>query len=653
MNATIYVGQISHTRIAPLKHKFQYPAYYYAFDLASLKQLDENCSMFGHNRFRPISLHDKDYLIGEGDLFSKANTFLRRQAPDSVKIKRITLVTAARYFNYVFNPVSFFYCYDQQDQLRHIIVQVTNTFKETHIYLLTDPLDTASSSFLRFRADKEFHVSPMFDREGHYDFSFLPLDDSLDVRMQLVKQDGPAFSAQLRGKARAFSTKNILRTIIQFPLTSVLTMPRIVWQAARLHYQRRLPVYDKPIPASSMTIRKAPATLLQRWCMKQVLYTFEKLENGCLILHLPDGSQREFGNPQKGPTYCVEVKDYKLFTRAVFSGDIGLGESYMAGEWDVDDLVGLTKLFISDVSNVERRAATLEFLKKHYHRYQYRRSKNSVEGSRKNIAAHYDLSNDFYKTFLDETMMYSCAVYDSPSQSLSEAQRNKMQRIIEKADIQSHHHVLELGSGWGGFAIEVAREIGCRVTTVTISKAQFELAKQRIEDAGLEDKIDLLLSDYRQLEGQYDRIVSIEMLEAVGKEYLPTFFRKCEQLLKPHGKAVIQTISVPDHVYDLYSKSYDWIQKHIFPGGHLPSLNALSNVITKHTKLHMDHAENIGPHYAPTLCAWRRNFLKAWGQIQPMGFDEVFKRKWNFYLASCEAGFATQYLSNHQFVLRK
>ncbi len=653
MNATIYVGKVNHTRISPVKHTFRYPVYYYAFDLASLNQLDKDCPLFGYNRFRPVSLHDKDYLSPKGDLFSKAKAFLEQHSDDVAEISRITLVTAARYFNYVFNPVSFYYYYDQQDQLRHVMAEVNNTFKEKHIYLLTNPLDAGASSFLKFRADKQFHVSPMFDRKGSYDFYFHPLDERLDVRMHLVKEDNTVFSAQLRAQARPFSTKNVLKTISQFPLTTALTVPRIVWQAARLHYQRRLPVYDKPIASSSMTIKKAPATVFQKWCMNLVLKAFENIENSCLIVHFPDGSERTFGNPENGPTHCVEVRDYKMFPRALFSGDIGFGEAYMYGEWEPDDLVGVINLFFNGVSSLEKRPLSLEFLKKHYHRFEHYRSRNSLSGSRKNIAAHYDLSNDFYSLFLDETMMYSSAVYESPSQSLSEAQRHKIGKILGKAEVQSHHRILEIGSGWGGFAIEAVKQTGCHVTTVTISKAQYKFTKQRIKAEGLVDQIDLQLKDYRQLEGQFDRIVSIEMLEAVGKEYFSNYFETCERLLKPQGKAVIQTITVPDHLYDAYHHSYDWMQKHIFPGSHLPSLNVLSNVITQHTKLNMDEVENIGPHYAPTLHAWRRGFTRAWHQIQPMGFDEVFKRKWLFYLSFCEAAFASRYLGNLQIVLRK
>jgi len=653
MNATIYVGNVSHTRIVPVKHLFQYPVYYYAFDLASLNQLDQDNPLFGYNRFRPVSLHDKDYLYPEGDLFSKAKAFLQQHAKNAAEISRITLVTGARYFNYVFNPVSFYYYYDQQDQLRHVLVEINNTFKEKHIYLLTNPLDNGASSFLKFSADKQFHVSPMFDRKGVYDFFFHPLDDQLDVRMHLIKEDDTVFSAQLRAQARSFSTKNVLKTIAQFPLTAALTMPRIVWQAARLHFQRRLPVYDKPIPNSSMTIKKVPATVFQKWCMEHVLHAFENIQNGCLVAQFPDGNQRTFGHPDNGPTHCVAVKDYKMFPRALFSGDIGFGEAYMNGEWEPDDLLGVINLFVNDVSNLAQRLPTLEFLKKHYHKYEHYRSRNSVTGSRKNIAAHYDLSNDFYSLFLDETMMYSSAVYESPGQSLAEAQRHKIHKILEKGDVQAQHHLLEIGSGWGGFAIEAVKHTGCRVTTVTISEAQFEFAKQRIKAEGLEDRIDIQLKDYRHIEGQFDCIVSIEMLEAVGKEYFKNYFKTCEKLLKPEGKAVIQGITVPDHLYDIYRKGYDWMQKHIFPGSHLPSLNTLSNVITKHTKLSLDEVENIGPHYAPTLHAWRRRFSEAWDQIQPMGFDDVFRRKWLFYLAFCEAAFASRYLGNLQFVLRK
>jgi cyclopropane-fatty-acyl-phospholipid synthase len=280
------------------------------------------------------------------------------------------------------------------------------------------------------------------------------------------------------------------------------------------------------------------------------------------------------------------------------------------------------------------------------------RRRNTPQGSRRNIRAHYDLGNDFYCLWLDpETMLYSCALFEHPDQTLAEAQAAKIRRIVELAGIGPEHHVLEIGCGWGGFAIEAVRRTGCRVTGITISEAQLKLAQERVRAAGLADRIDLRLMDYRDLDGQYDRIVSIEMLEAVGHEYFEVFFRKCAQVLKPDGRAVLQVITIPDERYDAYRRNPDWIQKHIFPGGILPSRSILAAAMEKAGRLRVVHADNIGPHYASTLRAWRDTFDARADDLRLMGFDNTFQRKWDYYFSYCEAGFATGYIDDWHLVL--
>ncbi|MEM7346058.1 MAG: cyclopropane-fatty-acyl-phospholipid synthase family protein, partial [Chloroflexota bacterium] len=342
-----------------------------------------------------------------------------------------------------------------------------------------------------------------------------------------------------------------------------------------------------------------------------------------------------------------------FFSRVALSGDIGLGESYMTGEWEVDDLPGFIGLIVENLSVLPEIPSFLNVFTEIYHKALHRRRKNSEQGSQENIQAHYDLSNQMYQQFLDETMTYSSAVFETPDQSLEAAQRHKLQKIIKKARITADHHILEIGSGWGSFSIEAVQQTGCRVTTVTISEAQYQLAKQRIEAAGLSDRIDIKLCDYRRLEGQFDRIVSIEMIEAVGHDFLPDYFKTCDRLLKPNGLMVLQAITISDQRYDGYRKSSDWIRKHIFPGGHLPSLNAISEALTRHTSLIVEDLENIGPHYAPTLARWRDRFLASEGSIRTLGFDDTFCRKWLFYFAFCEAAFSKRYLNNLHLVLTR
>ena len=278
---------------------------------------------------------------------------------------------------------------------------------------------------------------------------------------------------------------------------------------------------------------------------------------------------------------------------------------------------------------------------------------NTIQGSDRNIREHYDLSNNFFATFLDSSMTYSCALFDNADSSLQQAQSNKLQSIIDKAEITAEDHVLEIGCGWGSFAIEAARQTGCRVTGLTISHEQLELAQQKVREAGLDDRITICHCDYRHIRGQYSKIVSIEMLEAVGHAGLGPFFKACENALLPGGRAVIQVITIPDRKYLTYRFSSDWIRKHIFPGGHLPSVGAVAKAMAANSTLNMVSFEHFGDHYAKTLDCWRNTLLAHRQEILAMGYDEPFLRKWEYYFAYCRAGFAAKVIDLAQMVLDK
>jgi cyclopropane-fatty-acyl-phospholipid synthase len=276
---------------------------------------------------------------------------------------------------------------------------------------------------------------------------------------------------------------------------------------------------------------------------------------------------------------------------------------------------------------------------------------NTITGSRDNIEAHYDLSAEFYRTFLGETMTYSCALFAGPGDTLEQAQRAKLRSVIDKARIRREHHVLEIGCGWGSLAVQAVRETGCRWTGITISRTQYEHARSLVQREGLEDRITIALEDYRTVRGSYDRIVSVEMIEAVGHEHLGEFFSCCDRLLRPDGIMCIQSITIPDSRYDDHRSQPNWIQKYIFPGGVLPSLTALCCAMTAHSGLLVESAQNIGPHYAETLKRWRERLSAAAGELASMGFDRAFQRKWQYYFALCEAQFSLRVLNDLQLVL--
>ena len=346
----------------------------------------------------------------------------------------------------------------------------------------------------------------------------------------------------------------------------------------------------------------------------------------------------------------MEITSERFFDRLGVDGKIGFGEAYMAGDWRADDLPGVLLAFASGLTTLI--PAPFQRLRTLYEPGQPAHEANTEAGARRNIQRHYDLSNDLFAVFLDETMTYSCAIFE-PGDSLADAQRRKYRAIAALAQLEQGHDVLEIGTGWGGMAIHAASEIGCRVTTITISEQQHDLAQQRVAAAGLEGRVEVLLRDYRALDGRFDRIVSIEMFEALGEEYWPVFFAACDRLLAPGGRMALQTITMPDDRYRASRRSYTWIHKYIFPGGLIPSEQAIDAALQRASRLRVVDRRQIGQHYGPTLHAWRERFLARWEDVRALGFDETFRRMWEFYLAYCEAGFRAGALGDVQLALER
>jgi cyclopropane-fatty-acyl-phospholipid synthase len=361
----------------------------------------------------------------------------------------------------------------------------------------------------------------------------------------------------------------------------------------------------------------------------------------------------QFGDAGSDLHGTIAIEDEEFFVRAIVGGDIGVGESYMDGQWTSPDIVSVIRLGIRNLHLIEKAHPILSTISRLKNIRGHRRRSNSIKGSRANISRHYDLGNDFYRLFLDRTMAYSCAYYSDPSDSLEQAQLQKFERVCNKLDIRAGDHVLEIGTGWGGFAIHAAKNYGCNVTTTTISSRQFEYATEWVNRLGLQDRIQLLDSDYRELRGTFDKIVSIEMFEAVGHQYYDEFFTACDRLLLPHGKMLIQTITMNENRFAKYVKDCDWTQKYIFPGGELASFTQILLSISRATKLSMCESEDIGLHYVHTLTAWRDAFQSALPDVQQLGFDDRFIRMWDYYLAYCTAAFAERYVSDVQLVFVK
>ena len=340
----------------------------------------------------------------------------------------------------------------------------------------------------------------------------------------------------------------------------------------------------------------------------------------------------------------MRVHHPRFYRQALWGGDLGVADSYLAGDWDCDDLTALFRLFVRNAATADgmnRLAGWIAGLSARlYHRWH----PNHRRGSRRNIEAHYDLGNALFELMLDETMCYSSGIFPAADSTLREASIEKMDRICRKLDLQPGDEVLEIGSGWGGFAMHAAANYGCRVTTTTISQEQYALARKRIEDAGLSDRVTLLNADYRDLQGQFDKLVSIEMIEAVGHKYLDAYFACCSRLLKPEGTMLIQGIVMNDQRYAQYLRSVDFIQRYVFPGGCLPSVGAMVQSVGRATDLRLVHLEDFAPHYARTLSEWRARFLDRLEDVRCLGYTERFIRLWLYYLSYCEAAFAERYI---------
>ena len=393
---------------------------------------------------------------------------------------------------------------------------------------------------------------------------------------------------------------------------------------------------------------------IDRFARKALLGRLQKITFGEIRITDNLGDLR-FGDPQQpqDPRVQIEVVDPRFYSEVVFGGTVAAGEAYMQGDWRCSNLTDLIRIMVRNRQVLDDLQGPLTGFKDILLRLVHWFNRNTQAGSRRNIKAHYDLGNDMFETFLDPSMMYSSAYYPEHGSTLDQAAEAKLKRICDKLQLCSDDHVIEIGTGWGGFAIYAASHYGCRVTTTTISQQQHAMAKQRIADAGLEDKITLLMEDYRDLEGCYDKLVSIEMIEAVGHQYLDTYFAKCSSLLKPEGIMLIQAITIADQNYDRAIKSVDFIQRFIFPGGFIPSVSAITSSVKKATDMRLFHLEDIGPHYATTLEHWRQRFFDNIEKIKAMGYSDEFVRMWEFYLCYSEGGFIERVLGDAQLVFIK
>ena len=418
-------------------------------------------------------------------------------------------------------------------------------------------------------------------------------------------------------------------TTVEDTMRDVVTPPpRVPWRSVEPGGIHQVGLDDPELRAAPAAFRTAVSIARRTW------------DFGSLTFVLPSGRELPIEGRLPGPAGRLIVRDFRFVSRVLAAADIGFGEGFMAGEWDTPDLALLLEVFTLNFDRLEKLVEGNPFMRAlNFLAHMFNR--NSKSGSRRNIYAHYDLGNAFYERWLDSSMTYSSARYLQPGQPLVEAQRNKYLSLAQQIDLRPEHHVLEIGCGWGGFAEFAAREIGAKVTGVTISQAQYDFARKRLFDLGLAERADIRLVDYRDIEGSFDRVASIEMFEAVGEAYWPAYFGKIRDVLSPGGRAGLQIITIRDELFNVYRSRSDFMRKYIFPGGMLPSEHRLREE-TQRAGLEWRDIARFGLNYADTLAEWATRFEAAWEEINALGFDERFRRLWSFYLRYCEAAFRTE-----------
>jgi cyclopropane-fatty-acyl-phospholipid synthase len=643
----IVLAKTVHKRVSPKKHSFSYSLVYLLVNPETLD--DQNTPrFFSVNKKNLFWINDSDFLLHGKESLSRKLIALRKkwktQNPHST-----FLLTLPNLIVKGFNPVSFYFDLDQNSQIISAIAQVTNTHGEGHLYVISG---TQESLYLESVQDKTFYVSPFLKNKGIYKFKISRDIENIDIYIEYIENNKTVFYADLKQKKSIpFTSINLLKVGCLYPFRIMGALPRILKQATILHFLKKLPSFPRPVPTSKDTIRKRGPTKFEKRCMSLMLLVLSKFKRGRLKITLPNGDQQFIGS-ESTTTATLEVCDYRFFKEVALNGEIGFGESYVNGFWKTDDLRSTLHFFIINNYSLNSKLKG-SWISTCFHKINHGRRHNSIFNSKKNIEKHYDLGNDFYKLFLDKNMMYSSAVYRSDADSLEQAQENKINRLIHMLRVNSDHHVLEIGTGWGTAAIRLAEKTGCKVTTLTLSAEQYTEAKRRISDRGLSDQIDIRLEDYRSHKGRYDRLLSIEMMEAVGHKYLPSFFKAIESFLKPDALGVFQVITIPDQRYDRYKNRQDWIQKHIFPGGHLPSLHVIQEMLKNHTGFGIETVQNIGPHYAKTLNDWRVRFKENADVVRTLDYNEAFIKKWEYYLSYCEVGFKNRYLNTLQFLITR
>jgi cyclopropane-fatty-acyl-phospholipid synthase len=638
----VVAARVDHTRHHPLRHSFSYRQAFWLVDLDDLPA----------RRFRAT-----DHLaggtspaapaaVGTGaKIMADLQAVLERHGRGWQDGDRAVMLAQPRRLGHVFDPLTVFWHLGADGTLRELVLEVHNTYGGRHCYVVPGESFTDGEA----EVDKAFYVSPFNDEHGGYTVRVQLTREQVEVSIVLRRESITVLTARVTGRALALDDP-AARPLLRFdPLATVRVSARIRAHGLRLR-TRGLPVQPRPGRDRGLGVRGR----LARWVLRLVARRVP------VRIVLPDGATLGRAGSNADPELPVieVVRPAEVYRRLGRDPKLGIGEAYTAGDWRAaagTDLAAALAPFATRLTTAVPPA--LQRFRRLTDRAMPPDRRNTPRGARRNIQAHYDLSNELFAAFLDETMTYSSALFADgdvpwPQQSLADAQRRKTDAVLDRAGVGAGTRLLEIGTGWGHLAVTAARR-GARVTTVTLSREQATLARRRALRAGVADRVDVRVQDYRDVTEQFDAIVSVEMIEAVGEEFWPVYLRAIEARLAEGGIAAVQSILMSDERYLATRHSHGWVQQHIFPGGLIPSLEALQRTTAGHTGLRIEAVHRYGPHYAETLRRWRRQFTRNWPALAGHGFDEAFRRRWEFYLAYCEAGFSTGYLDVAQFTLRR
>ncbi|MBU1534927.1 DUF1365 family protein, partial [Myxococcota bacterium] len=656
--SSIIPATVFHKRFMPREHQFRYPYLLFAFHLTELESGSLDNGLFAYNRSAPLALHCSDYLKEEEGTISEKLAVILSDAGQEAP-GHVMLVTVPRWLGHHFNPVSFYFCYGSAKEtealssssLQCVVCEVSNTFGDRSLYVL--PAQPSEDPPYTFTAQKMMHVSPFNNMKGDYTFRMADLRERCNISITLERDGERVLVATLHGDLLPWSRGKLAATLAKAPFTLLLSLPRIHVEAVKLWVAKRLTFFSRPAPDKEHFIRVRHETALEGFFRRRLLAVLKELPEGSVVIDLPDGTHQELGLPEASPRGHIRVLDPRFFSRVALHGDIGFGEAYTRGFWESDDLNTLLTTLLRNYSYITLHKGQFSVLSAPLGALLKMLRRNTPTQSRTNIREHYDISNGFFELMLDSTMMYSSAQFKDPQWSLERAQQYRIGKFIKKLRLTAADHLLEIGCGWGGFAVAAAKTTGCRVTAVTISEAQASYVRQRVQRESVGHLVQVVNADYRELTGQFTKIISIEMLEAVGRSFLPTYFKALDRLLASGGLVALQFIAIPDQRYKRYVHDFDWIRKHIFPGGGLLSLNEVSSILKNHTSFYIEHLENIGPDYGLTIGCWQDNFEANMASVEALGFDESFIRTWRYYLSSTRAMFDAGQLQDLQLVLAR